>query len=61
MIHKNEEERTILNERYSRQILFPPVGKKGSLRLPKVMSLLLELVHLEQRLLKGLSVQELVL
>lgn len=29
MIHKNEEERTILNERYSRQILFTPVGEKG--------------------------------
>lgn len=29
MIHKNGEERTALNDRYSRQILFPPVGEKG--------------------------------
>lgn len=29
MIHKNDEERTTLQERYSRQILFPPIGEKG--------------------------------
>lgn len=61
MIHKNEKERTILNERYSRQILFPPVGEKGQSALAESHVLIVEPVHLEQHLLKGLSDLELVL
>ena len=54
MIHKNGEERAALNDRYSRQILFPPVGEKGQHALAESHVLIVGAGALVPPLRKGL-------